>query len=136
MSSWQAWPPTFSLQSVLTNRFMVYTGTISYGIYLLQKIPLDAAKTFHVDKHPLLLLPLTAATAYAAAAISWNLLEKPILNLKRFFRSKSYPPGPGQPRAFELGRRVRSSARDKMNGMLRGQLKQLSLYATDDKVVI
>jgi peptidoglycan/LPS O-acetylase OafA/YrhL len=72
---------------------MVYTGTISYGIYLLRKIPLDAAKTFHVEKHPLLLLPLTAATTYAAAAISWNLLEKSILNLKRFFEARAIHPG-------------------------------------------
>jgi peptidoglycan/LPS O-acetylase OafA/YrhL len=73
------------LQSVLTTRFLVYTGTISYGIYLLEKIPLDAVKAFHLDKHPLLALPLTAATTYAMAAVSWNLLEKPFLKLKRFF---------------------------------------------------
>jgi peptidoglycan/LPS O-acetylase OafA/YrhL len=80
------------LQSVLTNRILVYTGTISYGIYLLQKIPLDAAKTFHLDRYPLLALPLTAAVTYAAAAISWNLLEKPILKLKRFFEIRTASP--------------------------------------------
>jgi peptidoglycan/LPS O-acetylase OafA/YrhL len=74
-----------ALQSFLTTRFLVYTGTISYGIYLLEKIPLDAAKAFHLDKHPLLALPLTAAATYAMAAMSWYLLEKPILKLKRFF---------------------------------------------------
>jgi peptidoglycan/LPS O-acetylase OafA/YrhL len=76
------------LRALLTNRFLVYTGTISYGIYLLQKIPLDAAKTFHLDKHPFLALPLATAVTYAMAAVSWNLLEKPFLRLKRFFETK------------------------------------------------
>jgi peptidoglycan/LPS O-acetylase OafA/YrhL len=81
------------LQVLLTNRFLVYTGTISYGIYLLQKIPLDAAKTFHLDKHQFLALPLTAAATYALATLSWNLLEKPALRLKRFFEPKTGNPG-------------------------------------------
>lgn len=80
------------LRALLTNRFLVYTGTISYGIYLLQKIPLDVAKTFHLDRHQFLALPMTVAATYAMAAISWNLLEKPILKLKRFFESKSVRP--------------------------------------------
>jgi len=79
------------LQAILTNRFLVYTGTISYGIYLLQKIPLDAAKTFHLDKHGFLALPITAAATYAMATLSWNLLERPFLRLKRFFDGKPAP---------------------------------------------
>jgi peptidoglycan/LPS O-acetylase OafA/YrhL len=81
------------LRSVLTNRFLVYTGTISYGIYLLQKIPLDAVKAFHLDGHQFLALPITAATTCAMAAISWNLLEKPTLSLKRFFEPRIVRPG-------------------------------------------
>jgi peptidoglycan/LPS O-acetylase OafA/YrhL len=81
------------LHSLLTNRFLVYSGTISYGIYLLQKIPLDAAKTFHLDKHRFLALPLTAAATYAMATLSWNLLEKPALRLKRFFEPRTGNPG-------------------------------------------
>jgi len=77
------------LQFILTNRFLIYTGTISYGIYLLQKIPLDAVKTFHLDNHQFLALPITAAATYAMATLSWSLLEKPILRLKRFFKPKS-----------------------------------------------
>jgi peptidoglycan/LPS O-acetylase OafA/YrhL len=73
------------LQAILTSRILVYTGTISYGIYLLQKIPLDAAKAFHLDRHEFLALPITAAATYAMAALSWNLLEEPFLRLKRFF---------------------------------------------------
>jgi len=73
---------------VLTNRFMVYTGTISYGLYLLHKIPFDMAHAFRLERYPFLALPLLLAAGYALAALSWNLLEKPFLRLKRFFESK------------------------------------------------
>jgi len=76
------------LRLALTNRFLVYTGTISYGLYLLHKIPFDVAQLLHVDRHPLLALPITVAGGYALAALSWNLLEKPFLRLKRFFESR------------------------------------------------
>jgi peptidoglycan/LPS O-acetylase OafA/YrhL len=79
----------FSIQKwfrmLLTNRFLVYTGTISYGIYLLEKIPLDIARMFHLDRHPLLALPITIAATYALASLSWIILERPFLRLKRFF---------------------------------------------------
>jgi peptidoglycan/LPS O-acetylase OafA/YrhL len=81
------------LQEVMTNRFMVYTGTISYGLYLLHKIPFGIVKSLHLDRHPLLALPFILAASYGIAALSWNLLEKPFLKLKRFFESK--PVGPG-----------------------------------------
>ena len=83
-------PPHRSLQSVLTNRLMVYTRTISYGIYLLEKIPLDAARTFHLDKHQRLMLPITTAVTYAGRP--WNLLEKPIPKLKRLFEPRTIFP--------------------------------------------
>lgn len=73
------------LQAILNNRFLVYTGTISYGIYLLEKIPTDAAMSLHLTRHPALVLPITAAATYGLAMLSWNLLEKPFLRLKRFF---------------------------------------------------
>ena len=80
-----------SLQTALTNRFLVYTGTISYGLYLLHKVPFDVARTFHVDRDPFVAVPIILVACYATAALSWNLLEKPFLKLKRFFESK---PGP------------------------------------------
>jgi peptidoglycan/LPS O-acetylase OafA/YrhL len=79
------------LQAMLANRFLIYTGTISYGIYLLQKLPLDAAKTFHLDQYQFLALPITTALTYAMATISWNLLERPFLKLKRFFEVRRDP---------------------------------------------
>jgi peptidoglycan/LPS O-acetylase OafA/YrhL len=100
MFSTQRW-----LRALLTTRFMVYTGTISYGIYLLQKIPLDAAKAFHLDKHQFLALPMTAAATYAMATISWNLLEKPFLKLKRFFEPKTTSQGQVNMGLLDLVRR-------------------------------
>jgi peptidoglycan/LPS O-acetylase OafA/YrhL len=76
------------LQGALTNRFLVYTGTISYGLYLLHKIPFDMVKPFQVDRHPLVALPILLAACFAIAALSWNLLEKPFLRLKRYFEPK------------------------------------------------
>jgi len=81
------------VQVPMTNRFLVYTGTISYGLYLLHKIPFDAAQDLHLDRHPLFTLPMALAVSYAAAGVSWNLLEKPLLRLKRFFESQGDPLG-------------------------------------------
>jgi peptidoglycan/LPS O-acetylase OafA/YrhL len=82
MFSEQKW-----LRWALTNRFMVYTGTISYGLYLLHKIPFDMAKALHLDRYPVLVLPFVIIACYAVAALSWILLERPFLRLKRFFES-------------------------------------------------
>jgi peptidoglycan/LPS O-acetylase OafA/YrhL len=73
------------LQAILTNRFLVYTGTISYGIYLLEKIPADFIKALHLGNHPVLAFSITSVATYALAVLSWNLFEKPFLRLKRFF---------------------------------------------------
>jgi peptidoglycan/LPS O-acetylase OafA/YrhL len=77
------------LQAAMTNKALIYTGTISYGLYLLHKIPFDMAQAFHLDRNPFLVLPLGLVASYAIAALSWNLLERPFLGLKRFFKSNS-----------------------------------------------
>ena len=71
----------------LTNRWLVYTGTISYGLYLLHKIPFDMAQLFRLDQHPVLALLTGITASYVMAILSWILLEKPFLSLKRFFQS-------------------------------------------------
>ena len=75
------------LQSALRNRFLMYTGTISYGLYLLHKLPGDLTQMLGLDRHPAVLLPVIFLSSYALAALSWRLLEQPFLRLKRFFRS-------------------------------------------------
>jgi peptidoglycan/LPS O-acetylase OafA/YrhL len=72
------------LQALLTNRFLAYTGTISYGIYLLEKIPLDVFKVSHLEKYAFLAFLIAIAATYSMAILSWNLLEKPFIRLKRF----------------------------------------------------
>lgn len=79
-------------RAVMTNRFLVYSGTISYGLYLLEKIPGDAAKSFHMDRFPLLAFSVSIVATYALAGLSWNLFEKPILRLKRFFEPRTNHP--------------------------------------------
>jgi peptidoglycan/LPS O-acetylase OafA/YrhL len=71
----------------MTNRFLVYTGTISYGLYLLHKIPFGTVEALHLDRHSWVPLPFIFVTSFALAVVSWNLLEKPFLSLKRFFES-------------------------------------------------
>jgi peptidoglycan/LPS O-acetylase OafA/YrhL len=73
------------LQALLTNRFLAYTGTIGYRIYLLEKIPLDVVKVSHLEKYPFLAFSIASAATYSMAILSWNLLEKPFIRLKRFF---------------------------------------------------
>ncbi len=74
---------------ILKNRFLTYTGTISYGLYLLHKVPFDMAQSFHLDRHPAIAMATGIAVSYAVAALSWKLLEKPFLKLKRFFPPQS-----------------------------------------------
>jgi peptidoglycan/LPS O-acetylase OafA/YrhL len=80
------------LQTILTSRFLVYTGTISYGIYLLEKFPVDAVKSFHLDHNGVLAMPITVAATFALAVLSWNLLEKPFLRLKIYFEARHPKP--------------------------------------------
>lgn len=75
---------TGRLRQLMTNRALVYTGTISYGLYLLHKLPFDAVQAFHLSPNPLL-MPVCVIASFALAALSWNLLESPFLSLKRFF---------------------------------------------------
>ncbi len=75
------------LQAFMTNRFLAYTGTISYGIYLLEKIPLDVVKASHLERQTFLSFSIATLATYAMAVLSWNLLEKPFLRLKRPFDS-------------------------------------------------
>jgi peptidoglycan/LPS O-acetylase OafA/YrhL len=79
------------LQAALRSRWLMYTGIVSYGLYLLHKIPLDLALVFRWIGHPLLTLLLCLAASYALAILSWNLLERPFLRLKRRFESNPLP---------------------------------------------
>jgi peptidoglycan/LPS O-acetylase OafA/YrhL len=74
------------LQRAFTSRPLVFTGMISYGLYLLHKIPFDAVKGRSFGQ-PALAFGLLLAAAYLLAGGSWYLLEQPFLRLKRLFES-------------------------------------------------
>jgi peptidoglycan/LPS O-acetylase OafA/YrhL len=70
---------------VLSNRFLTFTGIISYGLYLLHKFPHDVLMAMHLQLHPSVAFFPVVAGAYLMAVLSWNLLEKPFLRLKSRF---------------------------------------------------
>ena len=77
-------------RALVTNRFLIFTGTISYALYLLHKIPDDAFKRLHwKDSHSVLAFWTIVFLSYLLAIASRYLLEKPFLNLKRLFEMES-----------------------------------------------
>jgi peptidoglycan/LPS O-acetylase OafA/YrhL len=73
------------LQRFFTNRFIVFTGTISYGLYLLHKIPFDAAQALRLGGPEWLIMATLLAGCFAIATLSWVALERPFIRLKRHF---------------------------------------------------
>jgi len=57
------------LKTIMTNRFLVYTGTISYGLYLLHKIPFGLVQTLRLDRNLYLPLPIIFVTSFGLAAL-------------------------------------------------------------------
>ena len=72
------------LQWLMTGRFIVHVGTISYGLYLLHKIAFDAARIVNARVSPIVALGVTLVGCYAMARVSWSVLEKPVMKLKTF----------------------------------------------------
>ena len=74
------------LQRPLSNRVLLFTGTISYGLFLLHKIAFAGVDGLHVNYvgHPFVTLGVIFVGSYVLAIISWNVLEQPFLRLKRF----------------------------------------------------
>lgn len=96
-----------SLFVPLRNRFLTYTGRISYGLYLVHSALFGLATKTELRRfyssNPLLndvvYLLVGTALAYFVATVSWFAFEKPILRAKKFFgdmprtrRSRSFVP--------------------------------------------
>ncbi len=80
--------PNAWIQAFFTNRFLMFTGTISYGLYFIHKLPHDFVKAVNVvATHPTIAFWGVVAGSYLLAIASWHLLEMPFLKLKRFFES-------------------------------------------------
>lgn len=78
---------TSLLASCLAARPLVYMGTISYGLYVYHGPLLEIAKYNNVSPLGRWSIVLIAAPALAAA--SYHLMERPVMQLKKYFRPDS-----------------------------------------------
>src|SRR5258708_16275949 len=77
-------------RAMLTNRFLMFTATISYALYLLHKFPDDAFKRLHwKEARPIAAFCLAVAASYLLAIASCNFLDKPILSLHKSVEANS-----------------------------------------------
>lgn len=91
-------PESALLKNTLNQRWLTYTGKISYGIYLIH-VPVFMAISYaarRILKSPAIssgaqFLTVLAAfgAVYLAASISWRFFERPILRWKEKFRSST-----------------------------------------------
>jgi peptidoglycan/LPS O-acetylase OafA/YrhL len=84
---------------ILNSRLLVHIGLISYSLYLWQELffgpPIDAPN--HWSATFLGKFPLNLAAAFLAAELSWQMVEKPALRLRRKFeRANSSRQAPEQ----------------------------------------
>jgi peptidoglycan/LPS O-acetylase OafA/YrhL len=76
----------------LESKPMVYLGKISYGIYLIHAfMPEIVYRTFNYlglsgYKSPLIIAFFSTVATIIAATITWQVLERPMNDLKRFFQ--------------------------------------------------
>ena len=54
----------------LGNPFLIFTGTISYGLYLLHRLPHDVLKALHVVMQPSVTFVIAVSCAYLLAILS------------------------------------------------------------------
>jgi peptidoglycan/LPS O-acetylase OafA/YrhL len=90
-------PATTFAGRVLTQRWLAYTGKISYGVYLMH-VPIfmgvDAVtqkvwgKSQFSGAKQVPIVCVAFAATFLAASISWFCFERPILRLKEYFRSE------------------------------------------------
>ncbi|HJU84393.1 MAG TPA: acyltransferase [Holophagaceae bacterium] len=74
------------VQRVFGHPALSFTGRISYGLYVYHELcfVMVAAIPFAM-RHPLLRLPLSFGVAFLVSWASFQLLENPVLNLKKYF---------------------------------------------------
>ena len=95
--------PEGPLASMLGSRWLVFTGSISYGLYLWHYPIYRALGALELGRFAVFALGVPAS--FAIAALSYRFLERPILNLARPSAWRSAKPG-----AF--GRSAAATARD------------------------
>ena len=84
------------VRRILANPVLLWLGLVSYGIYLYQLAVLFELRDLGLDSvanslHPYLVWPIAALVVTAAiAALSYYLLERPALSLKRLVRDREH----------------------------------------------
>ncbi|MEL6606047.1 MAG: acyltransferase [Cyanobacteria bacterium J06614_10] len=73
------------VRKVFESRPLCFIGSISYGLYVYHTLCFKWLNQLLPETDPLLPMPLAFACAIAVAYVSFHLLEKPFLRLKRFF---------------------------------------------------
>jgi len=86
-----------------------YVGVLSYSLYIWQQPFLNATNSYGFAAAPLVLqFPFNIAAAFAAAALSYHALEKPLLSLRSGLRPRAdSPPSPRRRAAFAWDRERR-----------------------------
>lgn len=73
-------------KAFFNNRFIQFTGTISYGLYLyhflIYIVIWAVARNLNLNFSQWIFLPAQILTTYIVAMVSWYLIEKPLLKLK------------------------------------------------------
>lgn len=76
----------------VNTRFVQYSGTISYGLYLYHFVIYSASWTFlnHWDIHlpDVIVFLIQIGSSYLAAMLSWRFIEQPMLRLKDKYAAK------------------------------------------------
>ena len=62
------------LRRILSSKFLIYTGTISYGLYLLHRIPFAALEPWEGGDGSLIAFCVGLLLCYVLAFLSWHLL--------------------------------------------------------------
>jgi peptidoglycan/LPS O-acetylase OafA/YrhL len=87
------------LKFILDNKFLIFIGKISYGIYLYHNLLPEALDSKFIDKYLNIYLPTTIKTNYISSVlfienliliillswVSYIFIEKKFLNLKKYF---------------------------------------------------
>jgi peptidoglycan/LPS O-acetylase OafA/YrhL len=78
------------LSLILGNAFVRYIGTISYGLYLLHMLAMNATKRIR-SEHDWLFFLIALGISIAMASVSYWMYENPFLKLKHRFRRPEAP---------------------------------------------
>lgn len=70
---------------IFSSRFMVFTGKISFGLYVFQTLSFEIFERIVPTFDSLIRLPVAFAMVYLVAWLSFRYFESPILRLKRHF---------------------------------------------------